>query len=960
MSLSDDHQGPRQPNQEVTSGNESNGVHQTPIVSPSTEEPPSKPQSASDPSPKNLTDGPSKKSTITSQELSSPVQAIEALSVRASSTPKTPNHKPSRDEIAVDAIVPATSPRIVRENSIIRDEDLQNELTPLLGSDCSESYVALEEGLHRQLRASNTRRGFSGWFSQTFCSTPWLSWLILLIIAALLLIVLLVARNLPMLLDQAFISELHSVSVLDISDSGLTVHVVGSTFVDYESIQSRFYGLALKVIALLIGGVTVVPTDASRVFVSGEGINRVHVLDVYAPEVLVDLIDHRLTEYDFITEAYFVDDSLTGLLEDLLKHNRSEPLPLSIEVDFTTDIKTKGIKFNARPVNIREDAVISPERMVSPLSVESLNLDLEREGIALNATLLLDILPIKLDFRSVQWDVAIADCDGKPSYLGLWESDPFTVKPNLLTEIDVKGNIERVPDNLLKVCKNGQSAFNQFVSKISNEGLLDIFVLATKTLQNAQNLPKWLYNILTLVDVNIEIPVSTRSGLPLGDYLSRLDITSMDLSIFLSQPGKLNVNTSCDFKAAVSLPISQRGFEASLSKWTSSVEILDGNATVGSASTVLSSGLAIAGDSGNTTSILGNLANWEFVFHDFNFLGDFVNRWLNEHKPAFPTIDADIKQVKLDLPLLNTTLGDITVKNINFDPKHAGVLQKSDEKFLDWLLKNMNISMLTVALLSSGHDWVTFAIEAEVFNPIPLSLDLNKQDLVFAILFEDAQIGNVTFHDLSFPQTHKRITIPALLQVDCATFAERNSAEKFVSLVLSGASNITIGVKGLQTAASTDLDQVVKHLHVPDITLPHLKFPHPDEDETSAKQELANGSPFLIEATIHILTSEVELLVFNPINNQAILVDLLLCQAIYEEHVLAYADNVGDMMIPPGIFRTKRIPYKVGSGVGGDILRRALNGELEVVVKSDMMVQVGEFSGQILLQIQGVTAKVRL
>lgn len=106
-----------------------------------------------------------------------------------------------------------------------------------------------------------------------------------------------------MLLDQAFISELHSVSVLDISDSGLTVHVVGSTFVDYESIQNRFYGLALKILALLIGGVTVVPTDASRVFVSGEGINRVHVLDVFAPEVLVDLIDHRLTEYDFITEA---------------------------------------------------------------------------------------------------------------------------------------------------------------------------------------------------------------------------------------------------------------------------------------------------------------------------------------------------------------------------------------------------------------------------------------------------------------------------------------------------------------------------------------------------------------------------------------------------------------------------------------------------------------------------------
>lgn len=94
--------------------------------------------------------------------------------------------------------------------------------------------------------------------------------------------------------------------------------------------------------------------------------------------------------------------------------------------------------------------------------------------------------------------------------------------------------------------------------------------------------------------------------------------------------------------------------------------------------------------------------------------------------------------------------------------------------------------------------------------------------------------------------------------------------------------------------------------------------------------------------------------------NEAIEVKILLCQAIYEGELLAYADNVETMKVEPGIYKTKRIPYKVGSGMGTDILRRALNGELVVTVKSDMLIKIDQFVGQVLLQIDGVTAKVRI
>lgn len=932
---------------------------ETPI-SPLTTEELAPPREISDQSPNDTMEAEGESASTGHQNLlSSPIQTTNPASIRASSTPKSPNQVSINDEIAPDVLLPARS-RSVRENSIIRDEDLQNELTPLLDSDCSDSYLALEEGLHRQLRASSARRGVLGWFSRTFCSRPWLSWLVLIFIVAILLILLLVARNLPTLLDQAFVSELQSVSIMDISDTGLTVHVVGSAMVDYEGVSNRFYGMTLKVLALFIGGVTVVPNGASRVFVSGEGIKRVHALDVFPPDILVDLIDHRLTQFDFISDVVFTQGTLPGLVQDLKKHNRSESLMLFVEVEFLSDIQTGWMKFSAGSVNIREIVVISPDKLTPPLNVRTLDYDFERDGVALNVTLVADVLPVKMALKTVDWDVAIADCEGIPSFMGIWTSDPFTVVPNEPTLFDVNGGIDRVPKHLLETCEDGQSAFNRFVSRICNDGFLDLFVLATNNEQNARNLPQWLHNILTLTDLNISIPVNTLSGLSVGNYISQFGISSIDLNVFHTDSGELHANTSCDFNASVTLPISRKGFELNLSQLTASMNLKDGGISVGNASTVSSSSLAILSESNNETYVSGRLESWDFNIKEYALLGEFFNNWVNEQKLDIPSIDADIKQVSVELPIFNTTLEGITIRNINLGAEELKSAKDPEPKFIDWFLKEMNVSISKIFLVSSGENWVEFTIETEVFNPLSLSLDLNNEEMVFSFIFEDAEIGNVTFRGLNVPNTSKRIRIPATLKVDCNTFAERNAAEKFVSLVLSGAKNLTVGIKGLSAEASPQFGQMIERIQISDIHLPQLHFQREEEEKERARQAFASGSPFLLEATIHILTSEVELLVFNPVTNQAILVDILLCQAIYEEHVLAYADNVGDMVIPPGIFRTKRIPYKVGSGVGGDILRRALNGELEVVVKSDMMVEVGEFKGQILLQIDGVTAKVRL
>ncbi|KAM3122801.1 hypothetical protein CJJ07_001915 [Candidozyma auris] len=912
------------------------------------------------PSPKN-SQQPSNEPDSSAGHDTTSFQGINASSIKATSTPKAITQNVSDDEIAGEVIVTGTASRQARANSVVRDEDLQDELTPLLEGDGSEYHIALEEGLHRHLRASTPQRGFRAWFARTICSAPWCASFVFLTVVVILVLLLLVARNLPMLLDQAFVSEVQSVSIIGMNDYGISVHVIGATGVDYENVTSKLYGSVMKIVALFIGGVTVVPSGPSKVYLSGEGVRKAHVVDIFLPEISLDLIDHRVTDIDFISEAIFVQDSLEGVLQDLMKHDRSQPLQVTLEVEFASEVMAKWLHFDAGVINIREVAIVSPENMATPMTVEMIDLDLSNDCVALNATIVVDVLPMKLELEASQWNVSIADCHGKPAYLGLWNTSPFSIKPNKWSSIEVHGSIPKVPEYLLEKCEDGESPFNKFLSKLSNQNTLDIFVSAARTKQTAHSLPKWLYRILTQTKVNLNMPVDVSNVFLKGGLISNYTIRSLDLKVPRAISEDLMIEGNCELDALLYIPAIKGNFDLSLSNWTSSVNVKNGNSTVGSASTVQSSSLTLDSRKGNETSVLGVFDKWNYIITDHDYVGQWIDRLLNGQVSRYcPLIDADVAEVTVESSLLNTTLKDLSLHNISFADGSLEILISQSDGFLDNLLSSMNISIEDITLLNSDQNWMQLGVQVGLNNPLPMSLHLDEDAFVFSFFFEDILIGNCTFQSLHIPRTKDRFKVEGTILVDCTTFNMRNAAEKFASLILSGADNITVGAQGESANDSSVFGKLMKHIHVPMVHLPRLSFPNPEDGSKALQQELTRSSPFLLEATIHVFASEVELLVFNPVANEAIEVKILSCQAIYEGELLAYADNVETMKVEPGIYKTKRIPYKVGSGMGTDILRRALNGELVVTVKSDMLIKIDRFVGQVLLQIDGVTAKVRI
>ncbi|GME83820.1 unnamed protein product [Ambrosiozyma monospora] len=109
------------------------------------------------------------------------------------------------------------------------------------------------------------------------------------------------------------------------------------------------------------------------------------------------------------------------------------------------------------------------------------------------------------------------------------------------------------------------------------------------------------------------------------------------------------------------------------------------------------------------------------------------------------------------------------------------------------------------------------------------------------------------------------------------------------------------------------------------------------------------------------MSSEISLTVYNPITNHEVIIQLIEGKASHEDTALGYISKPQLLVIPPGIYKTPKIPITYASnGIGAQLLKDALNGELDVDSYALMKVWVGWFEMDILYESSGVDTKIRL
>lgn len=203
-------------------------------------------------------------------------------------------------------------------------------------------------------------------------------------------------------------------------------------------------------------------------------------------------------------------------------------------------------------------------------------------------------------------------------------------------------------------------------------------------------------------------------------------------------------------------------------------------------------------------------------------------------------------------------------------------------------------------------------------------------DLVmFDLIYNETRIGQVST-DSIIPGKATRIDV--IVAKD-----ETHKLNQFVSKFISNDPE-SIGIEFYEP-------QLLLQLKLPNISVPEISF--------------GEEKSFILGSTVHLFSSDIEVEIYNPISNQDIIVDLYNVVAKYQGTKIGEVTKPQTIRLKPGINKTDRIPFKIDA-VGGDILRKALNGELKVSVEGVFNLRIVEFELEVQYEGQGLRASIQL
>lgn len=867
------------------------------------------------------------------------------------------------------------------ENEILGPVD---ETAPLLAASDNATYTNFSQNFPRDLERNQARerRGFGqNLYDFLFRENAWTTFFVTFLLVVIAVTAYSTFTNIGSLLDQAVRPDIQSVSVLDITDDGVSVHVIGSVFVEYEEIANYFYRNVLKLAGLLLGGVTVVPQNGCKIFLSGDQFPQAHVLDVFPPEQSVDLVDRRITEIDFISEAQLVQENLADLTRALLSVDTLVPLELDVEILTSPKVKARWFHFASGEISIAHHILVQASEMRLPLRVDDLNVEMSNRSVALDISASSTReLPLQFELDSVEWDAALPDCSGESTILGEWVSDPLKLEPNERCSVSVHGKVEKVPDALLETCADGVSPFNKFTNELISDNILKVSLRAKQSRKNKNKLPSWLYNVISLTFFPIEAPVPTSQTSYL-DLIANYTLANISLIVPESSAGVSTLLTriGADIVLDIDLPFRASNVAASVSDILATFTALDekekllevrsnGQDSVEFLSSDSLSGVLTSHSRDAQVEVLSPLK-----------VGKLINEFFKKFKLNIPVWEFILQQGDLHLPILDTQL-----RNLHFQHRSEPMYMNEDEGFFDRLLRMMDVHIDRVFYVDLNKTHVELVIDLKITNPLDVLLLVPNDTLAFGYLYNNTDIGTVFFENVEIPANAENLELSLAMNLACETNEQRVFAEEFVSKVISANEGTQLGVRG-KSLSNPALTALLAEIELDNLKFPVLHFENDKEEdggeddeklrrsETSVSpRSLQNSlsvledeaplskSPFLIDATIHVLTSEIELTIYNPVSNAELMAEIIKCQATYKGNTLANIEKSELMLIPPGIYKTPRIPIKVSQGIGSDILRKAMNGKLFVEVTASLGVRIDKFSMQLLYHGKGLTATVKL
>lgn len=769
-------------------------------------------------------------------------------------------------------------------------------------------------------------------------------------------------QQLDSLVMLAIDTKFQSLSIMDLNNDGLDFHVLGSVSMHYGNIGNHFYRFFMKLASVIIGSVIVIPNDAVKLFASLQGRNEsLHVLNIYPPDIQVDIANNALTEIDFISKSELIKENIVELLNTLEEIN-DEEVVVKLTGIFDSTIESKLFEYSTKNARFYLDYSLNKTDLAPTVLLDKLTVQQNPENsteIEFYSTISMDNkFPIKAELEAIDWDISIAGCNKELVKLGEWHSSSLSIQPDSRVEFDVNGLIREIPDKLLQNCDNNITIINKLVQDYLKGKATAVTISASNNLNNQENLPKWLLYVLNKAGYKLLVSLPYFQDDTMS-YIKEYDISSLFLEFLSPKSRELfsyalssNVSMITTFPGIFDITFGVPRFQNSISLRDESETLIKGWS-----------------NTNNTMDLHRyddeNLLEWDIAVSNFEAdsvgparLGALANNLLNGNDIADSMyLDMILDEVELSMLILTTTLKHLILPSVQLNPPIETI------NSIDDVIDTLNITVDNILYVDSSKEELRLMIDCSLLNPTNISIDVPDDTISLQLRYNDTIIGNVSTTDILIPQTGEYFNMTFNLNLNTTTTHGKVLLEFLIGEFISGYEDLYFSVEGTNTSSSNNhgLSKFLSQIAINDIQVPNVSFspervqnlPHPLDHHPK------HQSPFLIDATIHIFSSELELTLFNPLENAEIAVKIYQAQASYENTKLGHVQPDQYLLIPPGVYTTPRIPFVMDSNIGMDILRKALNGSLRVQVLAVFKANIGEFDLLLLYEGSDLSAAIR-
>ncbi|KAI5956079.1 hypothetical protein KGF57_003565 [Candida theae] len=798
-------------------------------------------------------------------------------------------------------------------------------------------------------------------------------------------------NNIQSVVNDAIDLRVHNATFANFTSQGVNVHVQGSVEMKYHLMRTNFVQVAMiKTGAFVLGALKLSSKKPVQLHVQLVDLKSpfLYLADTSPPPITIHVGNRAKTELNFVTECTFGN---TEFLDFLKYYYQLTGDDINLRVKMIAEevnVNTlRLLNLKLYNVEVSDYLTISKKDLKSGLKINQFGVTSPKANtINLSAQLELpNQFGVSLDLPTLKWGILFSDCDSNLLRVGEWRTLPTQVGKDCPVRVNVEGVVMDVPTELMDDCRDSVSPINSLIDQYLREKPIK-FYLQLSSDQTFDDVPhdlRWIFDTLQRIP-----PAELAVLLPRINLASDISVKLSELAMNytggksaewlmqdgLAIAGNVRGNFSIKANAPASLEVD--------------VERLKFNVSLGSSNATLMQGwsrdfvLLRTEHTKHHVSADVSVSDFDVSITDPVFLGRVVNDVINrEDKSNFLNDDVylniSLSQVDMSLPIVgNATLKDLNVPFVKV-PKALSLLQEVSGLKFGSVIHELDVSIEEVYFLSSSEHEAEFQVLVSLYNPFNISMEIPPvpdQQIMVGFGQNKTKFGYASFGQVSLTK-HERSELEVNVKFQYQSYSDKLFLQDFVSVYISSfTKDLSIDLTNNSVVGNPGLDAFMSQVKVQDITMPNVSFTIPEysvgEKKTVSlresprqqqrQQQKQDAGAFIIETTIHLFTSEIELKIYNPISNAEVRLEVFQAFAKHEDVVLGYTSRREVIDIQPGFYVTPRIPIKIENGAASDILKRALNGDLSIDVMADVNVGFGLFELRLIYKGKQLVSKIRL